>query len=181
MMNQRLIKVSKYLSKILRHAPEQAGLKLQEGGWVRVDDLLKACANNLAPVSLDELREVVETNDKKRFSFSEDESLIRANQGHSTPVKMDFKKVDPPEHLFHGTVEEFMPSIMKSGLQKMKRHHVHLSKDVATATKVGSRRGKPVILEIAAQAMAAVGYNFYISDNGVYLTDEVPAFYIRRM
>lgn len=176
----RRIKVSKYLSKILRHSPESAGLTLQKGGWVKVDDLLKACANNLAPVTLDELREVVAKCDKQRFSFNEDETLIKANQGHSTKVNLEFRKVDPPEFLYHGTVEGFMPSIMKSGLQKMKRHHVHLSKDVATATKVGSRRGKPVILEVAAQAMAAVGYQFYISDNGVYLTDEVPAFYIRR-
>jgi putative RNA 2'-phosphotransferase len=175
MNNKKLVSISKYLAKILRHDPKIAGLTLQDGGWVRVDQLLIRTS-----ITLDELKKVVETNDKKRFSFSEDGTLIRANQGHSTEVKLEFKEIMPPRYLYHGTVEEFIPSIMKIGLQKMKRHHVHLSKDVATATKVGSRRGKPVILEIDAQTMAAAGYQFFISDNGVYLTDEVPAFYIRR-
>lgn len=176
-----IVTISKFLSKHLRHSPEDLGLVLEYGGWVKITDLIEACQHYGFPVSLTELREVVENCPKQRFSFNEDVTKIRANQGHSTEVEMDFKQDVPPNKLYHGTVGKFMDNIMAEGLKKMKRHHVHLSKDVETATKVGSRRGKPVILEVDAAAMHAVGYKFFISANGVWLTDEVPAFYIKRM
>ncbi len=176
-----LVTISKFLAKHLRHQPETIGLTLEDGGWVKVSDLIEACQHYGFPITLAELRECVETNDKQRFAFNEDESKIRANQGHSTEVKMDFKQERPPNKLYHGTVDKFLGPIMSEGLKKMSRHHVHLSKDVETATKVGARRGKPVILEVDAAAMYAVGYKFFISANGVWLTDEVPAFYIKRL
>lgn len=176
-----LITTSKFLSKHLRHSPEAIGLVLEFGGWVRVTDLIEACQHYGFPIDLATLREVVDNCEKQRFSFNEDETKIRANQGHSTQVEMDFKEVVPPNKLYHGTVDKFMDAIMAEGLKKMKRHHVHLSKDLDTATKVGSRRGTPVILEVDAGAMHAVGYKFYISANGVWLTDTVPVFYIKRM
>ena len=176
-----LITISKFLSKHLRHQPEALGLTLEVGGWVTVNDLLAACQHYGFPITITELREVVATDNKMRYSFSEDETKIRANQGHSTKVEMDFKEVQPPDKLYHGTVGKFLDSIMSDGLKKMNRHHVHLSKDEKTATIVGGRRGKPVILEVDAGAMHAVGYKFYVSVNGVYLTDSVPVFYIKRL
>lgn len=175
-----LVTVSKFLSKHLRHAPEAIGLTLEVGGWVTVHDLIDACQHYGFPITITTLREVVDNCPKQRFSFNEDETKIRANQGHSTQVEMDFKEEAPPNKLYHGTVDKFMQAIMAEGLKRMKRHHVHLSKDIETATKVGSRRGDPVILEIDAGAMHAVGYKFFISANGVWLTDTVPPFYIKR-
>lgn len=176
-----LVTISKFLSKHLRHSPEALGLTLEYGGWVKIDDLIEACQHYGFPISFYDLNEVVATCPKQRFSFNEEGDKIRANQGHSTEVEMDFKEETPPAKLYHGTVEKFMDAIMAEGLKKMKRHHVHLSKDLETATKVGSRRGKPIILEIDAGAMHAVGYKFFISANGVWLTDTVPTFYIKKM
>lgn len=166
--------ISKFLSKHLRHTPEELGLTLQPGGWVSVDDLLAASQRKGFPITYDELIECVETNDKKRFSFDESGDLIRANQGHSVEVDLQLEEQKPPEILFHGTVQRFLDSIMKEGLQKQKRHHVHLSKDILTAHKVGARRGKPVILVVKAKEMHEAGYKFFVSANGVWLTDEVP-------
>ena len=143
-MQPRLTRVSKYLSKYLRHAPHELGLTLQPGGWVPVDDLLAAAHDHGFPISYDELVECVETNDKRRFSFDATGELIRANQGHSVEVDLQLEEREPPEVLYHGTVERFLPSILAGGLNKGRRHHVHLSKDVETARKVGARRGKPV-------------------------------------
>jgi putative RNA 2'-phosphotransferase len=179
-MERRLITLSKYLSKHLRHAPEALGLTLQVGGWVPVDDLLAACASAGFPIAYDDLIECVETNEKQRFSFDASGELIRANQGHSVEVDLQLDEKQPPDVLFHGTVERFLASIMSEGLKKGKRHHVHLSKDVETARKVGARRGKPIILHVAAGAMHASGIKFYLSTNGVWLTDSVPANYLAR-
>lgn len=176
-----LVAISKFLSKHLRHSPEVIGLTLEVGGWVKIDDLISACQHYGLPISLADLNEVVDNCEKQRFSFNETKDKIRANQGHSTQVEMDFKQETPPNKLYHGTVDKFMKAIMTEGIKKMKRHHVHLSKDLDTATKVGARRGKPIILEVDAGAMHAVGYKFYISANGVWLTDIVPAFYLRRI
>ena len=180
-MDKRLIRVSKYLAKYLRHAPHELGLKLQPGGWVLVDDLLTAAEKHGFPISYDELVDCLETNDKQRFAFDVSGELIRANQGHSVEVDLQLEEREPPELLYHGTVERFLPSILEEGLIRGKRHHVHLSKDVETARKVGARRGKPVILVVDAGRMYRDGHKFLLSANGVWLTDSVaPAYLTRR-
>ena len=177
----RMTTVSKFLSKHLRHVPEDLGLTLQLGGWVSVDDLLAASARIGFPITYDELVECVETSDKKRFSFDETSDLIRANQGHSVEVDLQLEVKTPPEVLFHGTVERFLASIIAEGLKKGKRHHVHLSRDTETARKVGARRGKPVILQVDTASMHAQGHKFFLSVNGVWLTESVPANFLTRM
>src|SRR6516165_8174446 len=156
-MDRRLITVSKYLAKYLRHAPHELGLALQPGGWVPVDDLLAAAEAHGFPIAYDELVECVETNDKQRFAFDVSGEMIRANQGHSVEVDLQLEEREPPEMLYHGTVERFLPAILEEGLVRGERHHVDLSKDVETARKVGARRGKPVILAVAAGRMHRVG------------------------
>ena len=174
-MNEaRLIKVSKFLSKHLRHDPEGLGLTLAPGGWVPVDTLLAACAKRHMTVSRTELEEVVAQNSKQRFSFDETGTLIRANQGHSVAVDLQLAPAVPPDVLYHGTGHLTAPVIAREGLKKMGRNHVHLSRDVPTATAVGSRHGRPVLFQVDAAAMAAAGHLFYCSDNGVWLTDAVP-------
>ncbi len=175
-MNERTrTRRSKLLSLLLRHQPEKIGLTLDEGGWADVDELLQKLKGHGKPMSLEVLLELVETSPKKRFALSDDGRRIRANQGHSVAVDLGYAESAPPARLYHGTVSASLPAIEQSGLSKMRRHHVHLSADVETATKVGQRRGKPVILVIDAAAMADAGYRFYVSDNGVWLTDSVPA------
>jgi putative RNA 2'-phosphotransferase len=178
-MNKRLTTVSKFLSKYLRHEPEGLGLILEPGGWVGVEDLLAGAARIGFPITEDELGQVVTENDKQRFALDETGARIRANQGHSTEVDLQLQEIDPPDQLFHGTVGKFLDSILAEGLKKMDRHDVHLSKDLPTATKVGERRGKPVVLVIDTARMAADGYRFRLSENGVWLTDHVPPQYIR--
>jgi putative RNA 2'-phosphotransferase len=180
-VDRRLVTISKFLAKHLRHAPEALGLTLQPGGWVSVNDLLAASEGAEFPISYDELIECVETNDKKRFSFDDTGDLIRANQGHSVEVELHLEEKEPPAVLFHGTVERFLASIMAEGLKKGKRHHVHLSKDMDTARKVGARRGKPVILQVAAGTMYVQGFRFFLSVNGVWLTESVPTAFLTRM
>src|SRR4051794_12662273 len=177
----RMVTVSKFLSKHLRHTPDALGLTLQPGGWVSVDDLLSASEKVGFGISYDELIECVETSDKKRFSFDETGDRIRANQGHSVEVDLQLEERQPPDLLFHGTVERFLASILAEGLKKGKRHHVHLSKDTETARKVGARRGQPVLLRVDAGKMFAAGFPFFLSANGVWLTDWVPAAFLRRM
>lgn len=177
-MNKRLITVSKFLSKHLRHEPERLGLTLEPGGWVSIEVLLAGAEAIGFAISRDELQQVVAESDKQRFAFDESGERIRANQGHSTEVDLQLTEVAPPPQLFHGTVARFLDAILAEGLKKMDRHDVHLSLDVETAAKVGSRRGKPVILVIDAARMAADGFTFRVSDNGVWLTDHVPPEYI---
>ena len=180
-MDRRLVTVSKFLAKHLRHAPDALGLTLRPGGWVSVDDLLAASARAGFAISYDELIECVETNDKRRFSFDDSGDLIRANQGHSVEVDLLLEEKEPPEVLYHGTVERFLASIMTEGLHKGRRHHVHLSKDTDTARKVGARRGRPVILRVDARTMHQQGFKFFLSTNGVWLTDSVPVAFLMRM
>jgi putative RNA 2'-phosphotransferase len=180
-MNRRLVTISKFLAKHLRHTPDALGLSLQPGGWVSVDTLLVASERIGFPITYDELIECVETNDKKRFSFDDTGDLIRANQGHSVEVDLQLEERQPPEFLYHGTVERFMPSILAFGLKKGNRHHVHLSKDVETARKVGARRGPPVILQVDAGKMHGQAYHFFVSVNGVWLTESVPAAFLTRL
>jgi putative RNA 2'-phosphotransferase len=178
-MQDRLVRLSKYLAKHLRHAPHELGLTLQPGGWVTVDDLLAASRRHGYPVSYDDLVDCVETNDKERFAFDVSGEMIRANQGHRVEVDLQLEEREPPKTLYHGTVERFLSLILKDGLIRGKRHHVHLSKDVETATKVGARRGKPVILKIDAGRMHRDGCKFLLSANGVWLTDAVPHGYFK--
>lgn len=174
MEGKRLVKISKYLSKHLRHQPDRLGITLEVGGWVDVDRLLKACDRHGMKMTRWELEEVVATNDKQRFSFDETKTKIRANQGHSVEVDLQLTPLLPPDVLYHGTGDRSVEAIKRSGLMKMSRHHVHLSEDVETARKVGARHGKPVVFAIDAAAMHQAGFTFYCSDNGVWLVDHVP-------
>ena len=175
--NQRN-RISKFLSLILRHAPETIGLVLDEHGWVDVEELIAKAAQKGKSFSWAELDEVVITNDKQRFAFNEDKSRIRASQGHSIDVELQLEIKEPPETLYHGTVPKFLDNIRRQGLQKMSRHHVHLSADRSTAEKVGSRRGEAVILIVRSKEMHADGFEFFLSENGVWLTNHVPVKYI---
>lgn len=179
MNNTRLVKVSKYLSKHLRHQPERIGITLEDGGWVKVDELLRACNKNNFYISLWELEEVVANNDKQRFSFDETGKFIRANQGHSIDVDLQLERQVPPNTLFHGTGHKNIESILRNGLSKMSRHHVHLSTDITTAKNVGARHGRPVVLVVDAMAMHNNGYIFYRSDNDVWLVDNIPPKYLK--
>jgi putative RNA 2'-phosphotransferase len=177
----RLVKISKYLSYHLRHHPDQLGLKLAPGGWVKVDDLLAAAQKQKFLITLQELQEVVERNDKQRFSFDGTKTLIRANQGHSIPIDLQLEAAIPPAILYHGTYLEAVKSISKKGIQKMSRHHVHLSSEVMVAISVGRRRGQPIVFQVDAAAMYRAGYQFYCTDNGVWLVDYVPAKYLKQI
>ena len=177
-MDDRAVRVSKFLSLVLRHQPEEIGLSLDQSGWASVEQLIEASRRRGFEFTLEELQNVVAGNDKKRFSLSEDGLWIRANQGHSIKVELGYAPTAPPEILYHGTAERFLTSIKQQGLIKGKRHHVHLSADVDTAMKVGRRHGKPVVLGIEAGRMSQGGFIFYLSANGVWLTDSVPVQYL---
>lgn len=179
MNNSRLVKISKYLSKHLRHTPEQIGITLAPGGWVSVDELLAACQKHSFPLNRLELNQVVAKNDKQRFSFDLTHTLIRANQGHSVDVDLHLEPSIPPDVLYHGTGHGAVEAILREGLCKMSRHHVHLSRDLTTAKKVGIRHGRPVVFQINAAAMHQEGYAFYCSANGVWLVDHVPPKYLQ--
>lgn len=178
MTEKRKTTVSKYLAKHLRHAPEDLGLTLEPSGWVPVAELLAAAAANGFRITADELHEVVRDNAKQRFAFDETGERIRANQGHSAEVDLQLSPSPPPPILYHGTPEHLVETIRAEGLNKMRRHHVHLSKDIPTAQKVGMRRGKAAVFAIDAAKMAADGYTFFVSANGVWLTDAVPPAYL---
>ncbi len=170
--------VSKLLSLVLRHSPETIGITLDENGWVPVTELLLKLEAKDTLVTTDELEEIVATNNKQRFAYNDDHSLIRAHQGHSVSVNLNFEARQPPDVLYHGTVIAALEAIAAGGLQKMSRQHVHLSADIPTAEKVGMRRGKPVILTVNSGEMFRDGCLFYQSENGVWLTDNVPAHFI---
>ena len=178
MNDQQIIKISKFLSLVLRHEPESIGIELDENGWTGVLALISKVGRKFPMFNMAMLEEVVEKNNKQRFAFNEDKTRIRANQGHSVKVDLDYEAVEPPEFLYHGTVAGFIRDIQKSGLKKMSRHHVHLSKDLDTAIVVGTRRGKAVILTVRAGAMHRDGHKLYVTPNGVWLADEVPPQYI---
>jgi putative RNA 2'-phosphotransferase len=178
-MSEQPVATSKFLSLVLRHRPDVIGITLDAEGWVSVEVLLAACAQHGRTISREQLDAVVRTNVKQRFTFSADGSRIRANQGHSLPVDLGLAPVEPPELLYHGTVSQFLESIRREGLTRGKRHHVHLSSDIQTATKVGQRRGRPIVLVIESGRMFRDGHTFYQSENGVWLTDAVPPDYLR--
>lgn len=177
-MSSRDVKISKLLSLVLRHEPGRIGIRLDQSGWTAVDGLLDALNSHGFPLTRGELERVVGGNDKRRFSFSEDGRRIRASQGHSVEVELGYEPQTPPQRLYHGTVERFLPSIKEQGLIKGARHHVHLSPDRETAGRVGQRRGRHVIIEVEAGRMHADGFLFYRSENGVWLTEHVPARYL---
>lgn len=168
------------MSKYLRHEPQALGLGLGPGGWVPVDALLAASARRGFPISREELDEVVVRNDKQRFAFDRSDAMIRAQQGHSVPVDLGLEPVELPPTLYHGTPERNLPNILRNGLGKMSRHHVHLSPDGRTAAVVGQRRGRPVVLVVDARAMWCDGWKFYRSGNGVWLVEHVPPRYLSR-
>jgi putative RNA 2'-phosphotransferase len=164
---------SKLLSLILRHNPAKASLTLDESGWVSIEELLGGLNGIKQPMSRELLEEIVQNNDKKRFTISEDGLRIRAAQGHSVKVNLDLESVVPPNELYHGTATRFLDEILSKGLKPMSRRHVHLSADVLTATKVGQRHGKVVILKIDALGLHASGQKFYQADNGVWLSGPI--------
>lgn len=176
---KRSVKVSKFLSLVLRHQPAAAGITLDEGGWVAVDELLAGCASAGRRIDRAELEAVVAGNDKQRFAFSGDGSRIRASQGHSVPVDLGLADAAPPAVLYHGTGAATVPLVLRDGLLPMSRQDVHLSADVATATRVGARHGRPVVLAVDAAGLVAAGHRFRVSANGVWLTDRVPASHLR--
>ncbi|MFD3544360.1 RNA 2'-phosphotransferase [Streptomyces sp. NPDC058655] len=177
MDDRRTVKVSKYLSKHLRHQPERIGLVLDPHGWVEIDALLRAAADHGFPVTRAELDHVVATNDKQRFAV--EGARIRASQGHTVAVDLDLPEAEPPAYLYHGTVAPALDAIRAEGLQPMARHHVHLSPDRETAHRVGARRGRPVVLAVDAGAMREAGHVFRVSANGVWLVDAVPPGFLR--
>lgn len=168
---------SKYISLILRHKPEVIGITLDEHGWANVTELIEGICRTQA-FDMEKLEEIVRTDEKQRYSFNEDKTLIRANQGHSIPVDVELEQTMPPEILWHGTGKKYVESINKEGLVSKSRLYVHLSKDYETAVNVGSRHGKPVVYKVLAKQMAENGYSFMLSVNGVWLTKEVPIKYL---
>lgn len=169
----KLKSLSKFMSLVLRHQPEMIGLKLDEQGWAFVEELLAKMQQAGKHITAEILAEVVETNDKKRFAFNEDGTKIRASQGHSIAVELAYSPMDPPEFLYHGTGVQNKESIIREGIRKGKRHHVHLSAQKDTAVQVGSRHGKPFVFVVQAGKMARAGNTFFQSENGVWLTDFV--------
>ena len=172
-----LTSTSKFISLILRHKPETIGISLDEHGWANVDELIAGIAKT-HEINMDILEEIVDTDEKQRYSFNEDKTLIRANQGHSIPVDVELDEVEPPVKLWHGTGEKYVSSIDEQGLIPMSRLYVHMSKDEETAAKVGKRHGKSVLYIVKANEMYKDGYKFYLSKNGVWLTKKVPVKYL---
>jgi putative RNA 2'-phosphotransferase len=171
-------RTSKFLSLILRHKPDTVGIKLDRNGWADVSGLIAACNQHDCPLSRDTLERIVQENSKKRFHFNEDRTKIRAAQGHSTEVDLGYKNCEPPDILYHGTAGRFLESIRQAGLQKQARHHVHLTENIDTASSVGKRYGKLALLSVNARQMHLDGHLFFLSENGVWLTDSVPTVYI---
>lgn len=172
-----LKETSKFISLILRHKPEAIGITLDEHGWANVNELIEGISKT-QPIDMATLEQIVEEDEKQRYSFNEDKTLIRANQGHSIPVDVELEEKEPPEFLYHGTGEKYVASIDVQGLIPKSRLYVHLSSDSDTAKKVGQRHGSPVIYVVNSGRMFRDGYTFYQSVNGVWLTKEVPLHYL---
>lgn len=175
-----LNEISKFIALILRHKPETIGISLDEHGWANVSELIEGI-NKQQPFTMSDLEEIVKTDNKQRYSFNEDKTLIRANQGHSVPVDVELPEKEPPEFLWHGTGEKYTESIDKIGLIPKSRLYVHLSGDLETAKIVGKRHGKLVVYKVKSGEMAKDGFVFYQSVNGVWLTKEVPVKYLEKL
>jgi len=178
-MDKKEKELSKFLSLILRHKPETIGIELDEHGWADVRELIDGIGKTYR-FNMEMLEKIVAEDEKQRYSFNLDKTLIRANQGHSINVDVELKKAIPPEILWHGTGEKYVSSILAEGLIPKSRLYVHLSKDYDTAVKVGSRHGKPVVFIVYAGRMAEDGYEFFLSENGVWLCRHVPKEYLER-
>jgi putative RNA 2'-phosphotransferase len=178
MTDKEIARTSKFLSLVLRHEPERIGLKLDSAGWVGAAELLEAASCHGVALTLEQLKHIVTTSDKKRFALSEDETRIRASQGHSIDVDLQYAPQVPPELLYHGTATRFLDGIRDKGLLKMGRHHVHLSAETVVTVQVGARHGKPALLVIRAGEMHRAGHVFCRSANGVWLVDHVPMQFI---
>lgn len=170
--------LGRFLSLVLRHDPGAAGITLDPYGWAGVDELLAGCARAGKPLSREDLERIVRENDKQRYRFDETGRKIRANQGHSVPVELELREAVPPDRLYHGTASRFLGSIQKQGITRQSRQQVHLSADPETARKVGARHGAPVVLPIDAAGMVRDGRRFWLSENGVWLCEEVPWRYV---
>lgn len=179
MGNHNLKSLSVFISLVLRHKPEAAGIELDERGWADVEKLLAGINATGRSIDRNILEKIVETDEKGRYSLSGDGRKIRANQGHSIPVDVELENAEPPEILYHGTADRFLHAIREGGLLPMNRLYVHLSKDVETAVKVGSRHGRPVVFEVEAGRMCREGIPFYLSSNGVWLTKSVKPQYLK--
>ena len=176
----KLKEISKFISLILRHKPEAVGIELDEHGWANVNELIEGISKQYN-FNMEMLEQIVKTDEKQRYSFNDDKSLIRANQGHSIPVDVELEKIEPPEYLWHGTGEKYVPSIDKQGLIPKSRLFVHLSSDKETAKIVGKRHGKPFLYKIKSKEMWQNGYEFFLSKNGVWLTKEVPVSFLIKL
>ncbi|NUP39803.1 MAG: RNA 2'-phosphotransferase [Streptomyces sp.] len=179
MDEKRMVRTSKFLSRVLRHEPERIGVALDPAGWVDVDVLLAACDAHGRRLTRAELDHVVAKNNKRRFAFSDDGRRIRASQGHTVAVDLGLAPAAPPDVLFHGTATSTVPLILREGLRPMARQDVHLSADRETAVRVGSRHGRPAVLAVDAAGLAAAGHVFRVSDNGVWLSGPVPPQWLR--
>jgi len=179
-MNNNHVKISKFLSLVLRHSPQTIHLNMDKNGWVEIDELINN-ANKYKKINLnpDLIKLIVETNDKQRYLISDDGKKIRANQGHSIKIDLELESKIPPDTLYHGTASRFLDEIMKHGLKPMARQYVHLSPDEETALTVGKRHGEPIILCISAKEMHEENYKFYLSENKIWLTNEIPVKYIK--
>ncbi len=171
------IKLGRFLSLVLRHNPQAAGIALDEHGWADVEALIAGVRRTGRQIDRETLARIVAQNNKQRYAYNEDHTKIRANQGHSLAVDVELKQEIPPARLYHGTAARFLSAIQTGGIQKMKRQHVHLSSDFETAVQVGKRHGMPAVITIDAAAMARDGYRFYCAENGVWLCGQVPAKY----
>ncbi len=173
------IKLGRFLSLVLRHDPSAAGISLDGHGWADVKELLAGVSRTGRKIDMDTLERIVRENNKQRYSFNEDHTRIRANQGHSLSVDVELREETPPQYLYHGTATRFFPAIQREGIRKMSRQYVHLSGDFETAMAVGRRHGSPVVITVDAQAMARDGVGFYRSENGVWLCEHVePKYFV---
>lgn len=175
-MRASLVRTSRFLSRVLRHAPGSIGLALDESGWADIDQLIERAGAHGVAIDRAMLDEIVAGNDKQRYAI--DGTRIRARQGHSIDVDLGLAPIEPPARLYHGTATRFLKAILKDGLHRGRRRHVHLSADVDTARRVGARHGMPAVLGVRAQAMHAAGHAFYRSENAVWLVEHVPPAYI---
>ncbi|HBJ1650855.1 TPA: RNA 2'-phosphotransferase [Clostridium botulinum] len=178
MISKKDMKASKFMSLVLRHKPQEIGLKLNQYGYMSVKDLINGMNNKGYNITKEDIERIVKDDDKQRYSFSSDKLNIRANQGHSININLELEEKEPPIVLYHGTSTKFLENILNEGIKKQKRQYVHLSNDIETATKVGKRHGELVILEVNTQQMHEQGNKFYLSKNGVWLTDFVPRKFI---
>jgi putative RNA 2'-phosphotransferase len=178
--DKQLIHISKFLSLVLRHQPETIGIQLDQNGWTEIDELIEKTNSYGILFDREILNHIVATNSKKRFAFNDTLDKIRASQGHSVEIELCYTNQKPPEILYHGTSKNSVQSILDTGLEKRSRQHVHLSNDIETAIKVGQRHGKPYVFKVDAEQMYNDNFQFFISDNSVWLTDIVPTKYLKQ-